>query len=73
MTSDDERALMRALMREVTLTLLAVFEMYGADLAVVTATARSMADVFRARLSELERPRRRGRAALRALLRQLEP
>ena len=73
MTTDDNRPALRATCREVTLTLLGVFDMYGADPALVTATARGLADVFHARMPELARPRgARGRAALRALLNELE-
>lgn len=73
MIADDERTALRATCREVTLTLLGVFDMYGAEPTLVTATARGLADVFKARVPELVRPRAaRGRAALRALLAELE-
>lgn len=73
MMTDDERTALRATCREVTLTLLGVFDMYGAEPTLVTATARGLADVFKARVPELLRPRAtRGRAALRALLAELE-
>jgi hypothetical protein len=73
MMTDEERTALRATCREVTLTLLGVFDMYGAEPTLVTATARGLADVFKARVPELVRPRAaRGRAALRALLAELE-
>jgi hypothetical protein len=73
MMNEDERNALRATCREVTLTLLGVFDMYGADTPVVTAAARGLADVFCAHLPELARPRAaRGRAALRALINELE-
>ena len=73
MITDDERTSLRATCRELTLTLLGIFDLYGAEPALVTATARGLADVFHARVPELLRPRAaRGRAALRALLHELE-
>jgi hypothetical protein len=73
MTTDHERRALRATYCEITLTLLGVFEMYGADQALVTATARGLADVFRTHVPDLERPRPlRCRSALRALLHELE-
>jgi hypothetical protein len=73
MNTPDERPALHATFRELTLTLLGIFDLYGADPALVTATARGLADVFHARVPELLRPRAaRGRAALRALLHELE-
>jgi hypothetical protein len=73
MTTPDERSELRATFREVTLTVLGVFEMYEADPAIATAIARGIGDVLRARLPEIARPRAaKGRAALRALLNEIE-
>ncbi len=73
MTTQEERNALRKVFREVTLTLLGVFEMYDADPAIETAIARGLGDVLRARLPELARPRAaKGRAALRALLNELD-
>jgi hypothetical protein len=73
MTTQDERDALRAAFREVTLTLLGVFDMYDADPAIETAIARGLGDVVRARLSEIARPRAaKGRAALRALLNEID-
>ena len=73
MTTQDERDALRAAFREVTLTLLGVFDMYDADPAIETAIARGLGDVVRARLPETARPRAaKGRAALRALLNEID-
>lgn len=73
MTTPDERSELRATFRDVTLTVLGVFEMYEADPAIATAIARGIGDVMRARLPEIARPRAaKGRAALRALLNEIE-
>jgi hypothetical protein len=73
MTTHDERSELRATFREVTLTVLGVFEMYEADPAIATAIARGLGDVLRARLPEIARPRAtKGLAALRALLNEIE-
>jgi hypothetical protein len=73
MTTQEERDAVRKMFREVTLTLLGVFEMYDADPAIDTAIARGLGDVLRARLPEVARPRAaKGRAALRALLNEID-
>lgn len=73
MTTQEERDGLRKVFREVTLTLLGVFEMYDADPAIETAIARGLGDVLRARLPEVTRPRAaKGRAALRALLNEID-
>lgn len=73
MTIPDERSELRATFRELTLTVLGVFEMYEADPAIATAIARGLGDVMRARLPEVARPRSaKGIAAIRALLNELE-
>lgn len=73
MTTQEERDALRKVFREVTLTLLGVFEMYDADPAIETAIARGLGDVLRARLPEVARPpAAKGRAALRALLNEID-
>ncbi len=73
MTTQEERDALRKMFREVTLMLLGVFEMWDADPAIETAIARGLSDVLRARLPEVTRPRAaKGRAALRALLHEVE-
>ncbi len=73
MTTQEERDALRKVFREVTLTLLGVFEMYDADPAIETAIARGLGDVLRARLPVVARPRAaKGRAALRALLNEID-
>ncbi len=73
MTTQEERDALRKVFREVTLTLLGVFEMYDADPAIETAIARGLSDVLRVRLPEVARPRAaKGHAALRALLNEID-
>jgi hypothetical protein len=73
MTSDDDVRALRATCRDVTLTVLGVLELFEADPRIGTAIARALGDVFSARLQDFERPRvGRGRAALRALFREIE-
>ncbi len=73
MTTQEERDALRKVFREVTLTLLGVFEIYDADPAIGTAIARGLGDVLRVRLPETARPRAaKGRAALRALLNEID-
>jgi hypothetical protein len=73
MTTQHERDALRAAFREVTLTLLGVFDMYDADPAIETAIARGLGEVVRGRLPEIARPRAtKGRAALRALLNEID-
>lgn len=72
MATEEGQAAHRAMARHVTLAMLGVFALYGADEVVVTAIARGVADAFRAQVPGFGRSRRRGRAALRALLDELE-
>ena len=73
MTTQEERDALRKVFREVTLTLLGVFEMYDAEPVIETAIARGLGDVLRARLPEVARPRAaKGRTALRALLNEID-
>ena len=73
MTTQEERDALRKVFREVTLTLLGVFEMYDADPAIEAAIARGLGDVLRARVPEVARSRAaKGRAALRALLNEID-
>ena len=72
MATEEGQAAHRAMARHVTLAMLGVFALYGADEVVATATARGLADAFRAHLPGLRRSGRRGRTTLRALLDELE-
>jgi hypothetical protein len=59
--------------RELTLTLLGVFEVYDVPPETTTAVARGLGEVFRTHLSEFPPDRAwKGRSALRAMVRDLD-
>jgi hypothetical protein len=73
MSTDDEQGAPRGLLREVTLTVLGVCDLYETDPALTTALARGLGDVIRARLPGFPAARAwKGKAALRAMVRDLD-
>ncbi|MFI5298771.1 MAG: hypothetical protein ACHREM_11800 [Polyangiales bacterium] len=64
---------LRALLREIVLALMGTFTLFEVDPKVETVIARSLLQIAEANHAAIEKPRRaRGRAALRALLDELE-